>query len=198
MNECDRCGGEMRAECGDYHDPDLPGLVLVGLEQPMCTQCDARGVEIPHLDGLHRLLTERIVVKRGRLASSEIRFLRSSMGWTGVEMARHLGVSPEAVSRWENAKDTIGAITDRLVRMVAADRLDVPAPTEVLAELTDDAAPLAMRLRFDGTRWAPEAEIDEVAQLRRDARALAEALRGAVQRLSDDLAPIVARVLAER
>ena len=115
-----------------------------------------------------------------------------------IELARHLGVSPEAVSRWENAKDTIGAITDRLVRMVAASRLDVPAPTEVLAELTDDAAPLALRLRFDGTRWAPEAEIDEVAQLRRDARALAEALRGAVLRLSDDLAPIVARVLAER
>ncbi len=153
MDACEECGGEMQPERGDYPDPDLPGVVLLGIEMPRCAKCTASEIEIPHLDGLHRLLASAIVGKRGRLAPSEIRFLRSSTGWTGVEMARHLGVTPEAVSRWENAKDTIGAIADRLVRMVTAAQLGAHAPVEVLTELTDDAAPLALRVRFGHDGW---------------------------------------------
>jgi putative zinc finger/helix-turn-helix YgiT family protein len=128
-------------------------VVLLGIEMPRCAKCGAREIEIPHLDRLHRRLASAIVDKRGRLAPSEIRFLRSSMGWTGVEMARHIGVTPEAVSRWENAKDTIGTIADRLVRMVAAAQLGAHAPVEVLTELTDDAAPLELRVRFGHDGW---------------------------------------------
>jgi putative zinc finger/helix-turn-helix YgiT family protein len=153
MHACEECGGEMRPERGDYPDPDLPGVVLVGIEMPRCATCGAREVEIPRLEGLHRLLASAIVGKRGRLAPSEIRFLRSSTGWTGVAMAQHLGVTPEAVSRWENGKDTIGALADRLVRMVAAAQLGVEAPVDVLTELTDDAAPLALRVRFGHDGW---------------------------------------------
>jgi len=153
MHACEECGGEMRPERGDYPDPDLPGVVLLGIEMPRCAQCGAREIEIPHLDGLHRLLASAIVGKRGRLAPSEIRFLRSSTGWTGVEMARHLGVTPEAVSRWENAKDTIGALADRLVRMVVAAQIGAHAPVEVLTELTEDASPLELRVRFGPDGW---------------------------------------------
>lgn len=153
MDACEKCGEEMRAERGDYPDPDLPGVVLVGIAMPRCLTCSAREIEIPHIEALHRLLASAIVSKHGRLAPSEIRFLRSSTGWTGVEMARHLGVTPEAVSRWENGKDTIGALADRLVRMVAAAQVGVHAPVDVLTELTDDAAPLALRVRFGHDGW---------------------------------------------
>ncbi|MGQ0732251.1 MAG: helix-turn-helix domain-containing protein [Acidobacteriota bacterium] len=32
----------------------------------------------------------------------EIRFLRKQLGLSGIDLAMHLGATPESVSRWEN------------------------------------------------------------------------------------------------
>ena len=42
--------------------------------------------------------------KKRRLAPEEIKFLRKSLGWAGVDFAKHMGATPETVSRWETAR----------------------------------------------------------------------------------------------
>jgi hypothetical protein len=42
------------------------------------------------------------------------------MGMTGRELARAMGVTPEAMSRWEQGKATVGVISDRALRMLVA------------------------------------------------------------------------------
>jgi transcriptional regulator with XRE-family HTH domain len=49
---------------------------------------------------------------------SEIRFLRRQLGLSGIDLATHLGATPESVSRWEHGRTPMGVTTDRLLRLM--------------------------------------------------------------------------------
>lgn len=59
-----------------------------------------------------------IVGKRQRLLSSEIRFLRKQLELSGIDLALHLGTTPESVSRWEHGRTPMGTTADRLLRLM--------------------------------------------------------------------------------
>ena len=48
---------------------------------------------------------------------STARFTRRYIGWSEGELAKHFGVDPATVSRWENNRDPIGPVADRLLRL---------------------------------------------------------------------------------
>jgi transcriptional regulator with XRE-family HTH domain len=76
------------------------------------------------------------------------------MGWSGAEFARHVGVKPETVSRWETGKESIGPIADRLLRLMIVTK--APAreyAIETLASLEDEFAPARVRLSADKSGW---------------------------------------------
>jgi len=65
-----------------------------------------------------------------------VRFLRKSLGWSGSDFAKHMGVAEETVSRWENDAAPIGPQADRLLRfLVAQGRLTTNYPTERLTKI---------------------------------------------------------------
>ncbi len=119
--KCPECGSRVTQRVGDhpYLGEELPNVVLAGVKIRTCSECDFRSVGIPKLAGLHKALAERVATAAHRLAPGEIRFLRKHLGWSGKDFARHFGVAPETVSRWENGKKPMGATAERLLRMSA-------------------------------------------------------------------------------
>ena len=134
--KCPECGGSVKEEIGShpYIGDELPNVLLVGVKLRTCTACGAKSVGIPKLAKLHRALAMSIASSPHRLTSGEIRFLRKYLGWSGQDSARHFGVTPETVSRWENGAKPMGATAERLLRLtvLTIDPMDeYPIPDEL-------------------------------------------------------------------
>jgi putative zinc finger/helix-turn-helix YgiT family protein len=157
---CPECGKKMRIETVEsypYKASGLPNIVLAGVTQRVCGSCGEREIVIPRLEELHRAIARAIITKRARLMPDEVRFLRKSIGCSGIDFAKLLAVTPETVSRWENGKETIGPSSDRLIRMVAANTAPkTDYSNDELAKIEDEAKPVKIRLKPGRTQgWAP-------------------------------------------
>ena len=119
--QCPSCGGEMTTTRETYHytDSGLSNIDLHDTEIRRCPSCGEEEVIIPAAESLHRSIAQQLAAKRGKLAPEEIRFLRKQLGFSGVDLAAHMGVAPETVSRWENGGQEIGPVADRLLRLLA-------------------------------------------------------------------------------
>jgi DNA-binding transcriptional regulator YiaG len=104
---------------------------------------------IPKPNQLGDLLAKHLIDKRDRLVGPEVRFLRAHLGLSGVDLARRMGISPETVSRWENGKDMMGPVADRLLRLLVAG----DTSGETLAGIGDEPKPLALIVRASKAGW---------------------------------------------
>lgn len=153
---CLTCDSEMGFELCDVPYLSLPGTVLENTKVWLCHGCDEEMIAIPAINQLDRLLTEEVCGQHGRLAPNQIRFLRKHLGWSGVDFARHFGVSPETVSRWENGAQPMGTQADRLLR-VCATRLEPIEDYAALEALLDSVGAESehrpLHVRRIGDRW---------------------------------------------
>jgi len=136
--KCHECGGELTIARTRHHytASGLPNVYVEGAETRECPSCGTSEVAIPRVARLHRTIALVVAKSTARLTGAEIRFLRKHIGWSGRDFARHFGVAPETVSRWENDKDPMGAVADRLLRVLAVRNEPVEAyPTDQLAEV---------------------------------------------------------------
>jgi len=101
-----------------YEASGLRNVILLGVEVSRCASCGEEEVSIPAIEGLHRAIAQTIVRKRERLAATEIRFLRKCLGLSAADLAKHMGSTPETVSRWEHGATSMGVTADRLLRMM--------------------------------------------------------------------------------
>jgi putative zinc finger/helix-turn-helix YgiT family protein len=119
--KCTKCRSENVAERPEtvrYDESGLPDVWLVDIPVRRCQACGERSLVIPRIGQLHRLIANDISSQEGRLAPAEIRFLRKHLGFSGVDFAEILGVSPESVSRWENGHETMAVPTEKLLRLM--------------------------------------------------------------------------------
>jgi len=103
----------------DYAYKALPNVVLTGVEVSRCTECGEWEVELPRLDELTRAVVRAVCEKPERLSGPEVRFLRKAIGWTAENLAAHMKVAAETVSRWETDRKRIGQQADLLLRVMA-------------------------------------------------------------------------------
>lgn len=160
--KCPACRHEMirSTENHRYTESGLPNVVLVGIEVRRCPHCGETAVAIPRIEELHRILAMTLIRERGRLTPDEIRFLRKWLGWSGVDFAKHMGVTPETVSRWESAENPkpMGGTAERLLRLAVAHGQPVDEyPIAMLIDISDEPGlkvPL-LAMKLHGGGWAP-------------------------------------------
>jgi putative zinc finger/helix-turn-helix YgiT family protein len=144
--KCDDCGGPVKTEHNTVRRYDIGGLPHVelhGVEVTSCPACGKEGIAIPRIAQLHRVLAEAFVTQRRMLAPVEMRFLRKHIGLSGADFAQRMGVARETVSRWEKGATPMGAVADRLLRLlvVTHEPTESYAVDDFLRELDDEPAP---------------------------------------------------------
>ena len=162
MTTCLDCGGSLKVTRAPYRytDSGLPGVVLRGVEVRRCPKCGAEEVAIPRIEELHRLMAQAVIRRPHRLTAAEIKYLRKWLGWSGVDFARHMGTTPETVSRWEQGRVPMGPQADRLLRLMVITRAPVADYTLDVLTTIREATPLRpapMRLQWDRGRWLAQA-----------------------------------------
>ena len=118
---CLECGTRMRArrkQTVPYAESGIPDLWLKGITVYRCRKCGAVYPEFPNLRRLHRGIANWIAERLLPLTGPEFRFLRKQMGFSTRELAEIMGARRESVSRWETGGESIGAQSDRLIRLV--------------------------------------------------------------------------------
>lgn len=159
--KCENCGAQMKSgkENYRYTECGLDSVTLMNVEVRRCSECGEYEVDIPRMEQLHRLIAQEVAAKGPRLTPQEIRFLRKYLGFSGVDFAATLDVTPETVSRWENGKKQMSPVAERALRLMVFVREPIAEyPLERLAEVArGEAAPLRMRLRDSRSQWKAEA-----------------------------------------
>lgn len=124
---CVDCGSQMviKTENYRYDECGLPYVVLESVEVSRCPTCGAVEVAIPGVENVHRQIARAVANKDNRLTPDEVKFLRKYVGYSSADFAQVVGVDAATVSRWENGIRPVGAIADRLVRMLAMNRTPV-------------------------------------------------------------------------
>jgi putative zinc finger/helix-turn-helix YgiT family protein len=155
--ECDKPMTSVR-ENYSYTASGLPYVTLVGVEVRRCKTCGEHEVVIPKIEHLHRAIALAVIDKRTRLTAAEVRYLRKYLGWSGADFARHMGVTPESVSRWENDREQMGAVADRLLRLMVATKAPVSDYSlDSLAELEEKSSPVRLWVEVAKGGWHAEA-----------------------------------------
>ncbi len=119
--KCVQCGHATKSEkVPRYHYTEcgLKNVYLNGLSARVCPECGETEVTFPNIEQLHGLIAGDLAVQAARLRPEEIRFLRVHLGFSGADFARKIGVTPSAVSRWENGKDQMEIPTERYLRVL--------------------------------------------------------------------------------
>ncbi|HYO53277.1 hypothetical protein [Archangium sp.] len=119
------------------------------------------------MDEFHRRITQEVASKKARLTPREIRLLRTYLGFSGVEFAAVLDVTPETVSRWETGKKHMSSVAERALRLMIFVRDPIAEyPLQRLAEVAQgEAVPLRMRLRESRAQWKAEVAQAEPAAI---------------------------------
>jgi len=149
---CVMCGGEMEERSENRAYSPAPGVMSVTLKDAQvlyCRSCGEESVGIPALGKLLREIAKATAQKEARLIPAEIRFLRSHLGWNGVQFAEEMGVTPQAVSRWENGKKPMSSTAEKLLRVYVlyvgptyeedkpSEKQEQPKPERLRMELID-------------------------------------------------------------
>ena len=122
--KCLNCGTPMKSRKENYHytESGLPNIVLADVEVRNCAKCGEREVVIPRLDELHRAIAREVIEQEAKLGAEQIRFLRKYLGWSQADLAAHMSVQGETVSRWETGNQDMGPVADRLLRLLVNNR----------------------------------------------------------------------------
>jgi putative zinc finger/helix-turn-helix YgiT family protein len=160
--KCMVCGAQMktRRENFRYDACGLPGVTLMGVEVSRCAKCGEYEVAIPQIEDLHKAIAQALIRKPSPLDAAEIRYLRKYLGWSGADFAAHMGATRETVSRWETGKAPMGAMADRLLRLMVATQDPVKDYSlDLLKTIAEEKPPKAARFGVtrDDEGWHAEA-----------------------------------------
>jgi len=85
-------------------------------------------VMIPHINELHRLLTQIVATKDSGLLPKEIRFLRTEMGLTQAQLATVVGKDAQTVGRWERGETAPEQSAEMVIRILALEHAGATVP----------------------------------------------------------------------
>ena len=113
-----------------------------------------KSVAIHDIDGLHRAIVKQLIEKPAPLSGAEFRFLRVEMDLSQSMLSTLLGVTDQAIAKWEKGQTKKPpAAADRLMRALASERVlnasgSVSEIVELLAKIDRQ---IIERLEFEET-----------------------------------------------
>lgn len=138
-----------------YHYTES-GLDNVWLDGGVTVRRTPRGevVSVRNIDGLHEAIGRNLVEERKHLSGREFRFLRHEVGLSQAALARLLGVSEQAVARWEKGRSKLPVAADGTLRLLYKEKIsgnvEVQATLHHLAEIDDQASRRLSFVETDG------------------------------------------------
>ena len=83
--------------------------------------------------------------------------MRKYLGWPGSDLAAHMAVQPETVSRWETGSQEMGPVADRLLRLLVNSRAPVTRyPIDLFKHKWKRTAKATLKFNAD-PKWHSEA-----------------------------------------
>jgi DNA-binding transcriptional regulator YiaG len=119
-------------------------------------------VSIVNARGLHEAIGRWLIAQPRPLVGAEFRFLRVEMDFSQRLMAQLIGVTEQAIAKWEKAriKPVANKAAERLLRLAYKEYLDGPEFSAIMDRITKldaDRADLELHLSRTGDRWAQAA-----------------------------------------
>jgi len=120
-----KCGGLSERKRLDSYV--VPGTLL-GVEnvtlinavsEEKCAKCGKGKIIIPDIPGLITAVALTRAKLPFKLNHHEIKFVRKAMDLSAKELAHHLKVTPETLSRWENEKLPMSEQAEAFFRLIA-------------------------------------------------------------------------------
>lgn len=135
--------------------------VLVEDEFLRCTLCGEEFYTPELADQRHRRSVDRARLDDNLLAPGQIRAIREGLGMSQRLFEQILGVGEKTCVRWEQGRVAQNAATDRLIRLIAADRGNVQRLASINGVALPDtcfvpAQPGRPRYARMFEYWAPE------------------------------------------
>ncbi len=107
-----------------YTECGLDNVTIHGME----IITDDAGEEvyrIKNIIGLHKVIAQCIITHNHGITPDELRFLRTEMGLTQSELAVKVNKDHQTIGRWERGDVPIDQNAEALIRMIAAEKLEV-------------------------------------------------------------------------
>ena len=128
MSKCMMCGSKVEVvnePLFHYTDCGLNKVYLRDIPILKCSnsECADEEIAIPNIEELHQTLSTMVAMQKSKLQPEEIRFLRTHLGFSGIDFAQAMGVSPETVSRWEKGSVKMKEASERLLRVLILGQL---------------------------------------------------------------------------
>jgi putative zinc finger/helix-turn-helix YgiT family protein len=154
---CMDCGANVKTRSNQtvaYDFGGLPNVALRGIDVRICSNGHTEYV-IPGIEGLHKAIAAGLSVKSSRLAPEEIRFMRKYLGWSQIDFAKRMGVTPESASRWESGSVLMASTAERLLRLMVMtlEPIQNYRNFDLFAKLSDKRGPAKMKLSRHGDTW---------------------------------------------
>jgi len=107
-----------------FKESGLDNIVLHGVKLYRCAKCGETYYDFGDINQLNRLIADTLLRKKGLLAGSEIRFLRTYIGYSSEMFARIIGLSDKtSLSRIENDRAKVSAQVNMAVRYAVAGKM---------------------------------------------------------------------------
>lgn len=106
-----------------YKDCGLDNVTLANVESYRCDQCGEEYLGYGNMEKLHQVIAYVLLRKKGLLTGKEVRFLRSSVGYSGARFAKLLGYDAATVSRVETGAQKMTESFDRIVRFAVSGKM---------------------------------------------------------------------------
>jgi DNA-binding transcriptional regulator YiaG len=107
-----------------YTECGLNNIIIEGLSVLIDDEGD-EVIEIPYINELHRAIASGIVLHERGMSGAELRFLRSEIGMTQVELANFLHKEKQTIGRWERAEFEIDGSSETMIRKLAIEKLSL-------------------------------------------------------------------------
>ena len=107
-----------------FKESGLDNIILNGVKVYRCSACGESIYDYGDINQLNRVIAETLLKKKELLTGSEIRFLRTHIGYSSEMFVRVIGLSDKtSLSRIENGRTKVSGQVNMGVRFAVAGKL---------------------------------------------------------------------------